>query len=407
MSMASLSLPSAITYLCRLGMAFTDIAVLGRVSTDYLAGAAVGNMWMNITSCFCDRGVAAAFAVLAGQAYGAGNSRLVGLYLQQAFVLATLLSVPVMLLWWYSFPLLRVLGIAPEEARLAEEFARWSLPRMLPLNVYFILQRWMQVQQRVLPAMVINALFLGVNFGLNIALVHGIGTEKSLVYIPALGFKGSPIATAITQCGVCFVFLLYIILSGAHRGTWRGWRLRRALSAPRLRRMVLEQVVPLGLGACFEEWQLETISLMAARMGSVMVATHNATIALFALLSSFMYGLVAATSVRVSRHLGAGRSQRARATSFYALRVAFLFGAAVALAFVLGRNHIGRVFSSDPEVWEQSSRIMTLTGASYFAMSFFFWAMATLSGQVRLIFPHPSSSSQVKNIIVLRYYFLI
>jgi MATE family multidrug resistance protein len=255
--------------------------------------------------------------------------------------------------------------------------------KMVPLNIYALLQRWMQIQQNVIPAMCINRVFVGVNYGLNVALIHGWGSASDKYSFAGLGFKGSPIATSITQSLVCVTFLVYIIVSGSHKRTWRGWQLRRALRPARLKRLFVQQVVPLGLGGCFEEWQLEIVSLFAARMGKTLVATHNATLSLFVLLSSFMYGLIAAVSVRISQHLGAGAARRARAVSFYGLRASSVFGVIVALVFYFGRHHIARLFSSDPDVLHEAGRIMTLTGACYLGMAIFYATMATLSGQGR------------------------
>ncbi len=369
-------------YLSRLGMAFTDIAILGGLSTDYLAGAAIGNMWMNLTSTFCDRGVAAAFAVLAGQAYGAGNKKLVGLYAQQALVVAVALAIPITVLWACAYPALRLLGVGEDEASLAAEFARWSLARPVPLNVYLILQRWLQVQQNTIPAMVINGAFVGVNYGLNILLIHGFSSQGHWYYVPALGFKGSPIATSITQTLVTLTLLVYVLASGACADSWPGWRLGRALQLARFKRY-LAQVAPLGLGACFEEWQLETVSLLATRLGKVSVATHNATLSLFVFASSFMYGIIAAVSVRVARHLGAGAARRARAASRYAVRAALCIGVVVAAVFILGRHAIPRIFSSDPEVWKEAAPIQFLAGACYIGMALFYTNIGTLSGQGR------------------------
>jgi len=154
--MLSIAAPVALSFLCRSTMFLVDVSVLGRIDTDYLAGASLANIWMKITSTLVDRGVGGAVGVMCGQAYGAKNYRLVSLYVQQALLWAVVGSLPVAALWSATSPILQLVGVNKVQADLAAEFSRWSLIKLVPINVYYVLQRWMQVQRQVLPAMIVN-----------------------------------------------------------------------------------------------------------------------------------------------------------------------------------------------------------------------------------------------------------
>ena len=71
-------------------------------------------------------------------------------YLQLGFITATLSCIPVLLVWWYTEPLLRLVGISADVAALAGTFSRWSLPRMWPHCMYYCFKMFLSAQKIVL-----------------------------------------------------------------------------------------------------------------------------------------------------------------------------------------------------------------------------------------------------------------
>jgi hypothetical protein len=286
--MLSIAAPVALSFLCRSTMFLVDVAVLGRINTDYLAGAALANVWMKLTSTFWDYGIGGAVGTMCGQAYGAKNYRLVGLYVQQALVWTLMGSLPVAGLWLMTGHVLRLVGVSREQSELAAEFAYWSLFKLLPVSVYYVLQRWMQVQRQVIPAMFVNLASVGVNFGLNMLLVHG----WSDIGFKPLGFKGSALATAFTQIFICIAYFLFVVLNGYHKKTWFGWDFKSAFRRDRVRRFFIGQVLPLGVGACFDEWRMQVrLAHFCAALSRFLPATptlivSSPTVTPFSLLRS-------------------------------------------------------------------------------------------------------------------------
>ncbi len=77
------------------------------------------------------------------------------------------------------------------------------------------------------------------------------------------------------------------------------------------------------------------------------------------------------------------RANRAKAVTKYGLIATTSFGLVIGLVFIIGRKYIAHIYSSDPDVWDESERIQTWVGISYFAMALFYASMATLDGQGR------------------------
>jgi MATE family multidrug resistance protein len=69
-------------------------------------------------------GLTTALDTLCSQAYGAGNKTLVGLHLQRMIYFLMMISVPIVLLWFFSESLLSVIVPEPELAAFAGLYLR-------------------------------------------------------------------------------------------------------------------------------------------------------------------------------------------------------------------------------------------------------------------------------------------
>lgn len=377
----SLAWPVALNSLFWQAMALTDLAVLGHLGTDELAGASLAAIWQSITSTFLQTGMIQATRILGSQAYGAGNLLLVGTWTQVGLVYCLLACAPIAALWFFTEDVLLLVGMAPRVAALAGTFSRYSIAWLAPLTVFQILTAWLQVMGNAYAALIINALFAAVNLGLNVLLVHGVrhpGTRA--VVWRGLGFTGSPIATTASRVGMLASFMLLLRCTGWHRATWGpGWT--RECLTWRRGRVFLAQALPLTLGNCLEDFQMQLVAVLAGRLGTIAVATHTAVLNLFFLLTSFEFGAMTATSIRVGIHIGAGDVRMAKRSGLMGLGVGGVVGAAISVALVTGRDYLGHVFSRDPRVWAESAHIAWVVGAGYALLAFFYASMAVLEGQ--------------------------
>jgi len=90
-------------------------------------------------------------------------------------------------------------------------------------------------------------------------------------------------------------------------------------------------------------------------------------------------------TVRMSRHLGAGDAVRARVSMKLGSYVAVFCGTAVAITFMVAREHLASLYSTKPEVRHLTGEIAILVGLGYLGLAAFYVSMAVLSAQAR---PH-------------------
>eukprot|EP00048_Salpingoeca_helianthica_P013375 m.200025 g.200025 ORF g.200025 m.200025 type:complete len:494 (+) comp15494_c8_seq7:7006-8487(+) len=356
-------------------MTVTDVSVLGRLSTDYLAAASLANVWMNVTYNYMN-GFGDAIRLLASQAMGAKNPTLACVWYQRGVLWLLLIGLFISATWLATPYVLRIVESKQEILDNAEVFSLISIAWIFPRLATNALDGYLQSHKIVRPQLLLSLFFVGFNLGMNILLVHGAGGWGGL------GFIGSPCATVISQYLLCLSLHTYaLFINRDVFKPYRGWRQVDFFGAGS--KQFLAVGAPLAFGVCVEDWQIEVVAIFAGRLGDVVIATHNAMLQLFFVLASFEWGFSKATIVRVGYHLGNRDIAAARHTTRIGYIVSVAFAIVIAALFFFLRGMVARIFSTDPEVEAKTSEIAWLCGLGYACLSIFYASMATLSGQAR------------------------
>lgn len=165
------------------------------------------------------RGLAFTLETLCGQAYGAGEYRLVGVYLQRMLAFLSLLSVPMAILCWNAGALL---GLIVEQS-LADLSGLYVRIMILGIPAFLCCEcakSYLQAQGDYRAASYIAVIVAPVNLFLQWLLTWRLGW----------GFVGSPIAVLLTfnlQAILLFfyvrLFVGYKCWGGLTRDAWHGW----------------------------------------------------------------------------------------------------------------------------------------------------------------------------------------
>lgn len=154
--------------------------------------------------------MASALETLCGQAYGAEQYPMLGIYLQRALVVLYGTCVPLTFLFFYMEPLLVLVGQTPEISAKAGEYALWLLPALFAYAALQPLIKFLQTQSVVMPMVVSSAVTLALHVTLCWLIVHKLG----------MGFPGAALATSISYwLNVLFLFF-YVRQTGVCKETW-------------------------------------------------------------------------------------------------------------------------------------------------------------------------------------------
>ena len=436
----ALVLPTVLTNLCRTAMGLTDVSLLGHLhpnmtgnattthnatamvpSTQYLAAAGYTVTWMTMANTAVVQGFAAAATVLGANAYGAGNMRLLGYYLQIAITTSTIGGLVVAGATWFAGDIMQALiGFDTHMHGLVTGFSRVLLIGYFPLVWTTCLNAWLIAQKQTLPQLITYLTCVGINVVLNVVFIYGL-KDYGMFNFAGFGFLGSALATSVSRWlqFIVMSIIVYRQILGRNRAPdadattdERGrspsqqwdvgfiplptslelqddkntfdWSLRRAHSTRRVS-TYMKQACPMALTGVLEDGQIQFIGILAGRLGTIAAATHNGIFQVFWFLSSLMWAVSAATRVRISAYLGSGDQEGAVFGMRVATAVALPCAAGVAAALVVLRHEVGHVFSHDSRVLELVSQIMLLCGCGYFCLGAFYIFMATLAAQGR---PH-------------------
>ena len=98
--------------------------------------------WMQV-------GLASALETLCGQAYGAKQYHLLGIYLQRAFIILVTAGMPICLIWLNMERILLAMGQDPEIVRAAYSYTMWLIPTLFLNAIYLPLLKFFQTQRAV------------------------------------------------------------------------------------------------------------------------------------------------------------------------------------------------------------------------------------------------------------------
>lgn len=164
-------------------------------------------------SFFTILGIAMAMDTIVSQAYGAKNFKLIGITFQNAIVVASALSVPISILWWFSEPILVGLWQDPALSRGAGIYNKLSIPGLIPLMYFRTISQYLQNQRIMYPAVIAGGTGIALSIPLNYILIFGVGSWKGL------GLTGASIAGSLTHFIMCTVLWTYVTCRGINKPT--------------------------------------------------------------------------------------------------------------------------------------------------------------------------------------------
>ena len=350
--------PLMLASLVNMGMAITDVVMMGWIGPVALAAGAVASDFYSIVFYLC-AGVIGAVSAIVSHARGAGQHRLIRRTMQQAFWAIALLAVPGALVIWHSPKLLAVLGVQHEIVAGAAEYARMMALTLVPMLGVAVWRQLLAAFADTRSIFRITLITLGLNAAGNYVFMFG------KLGFPALGLAGAGLSSAL-----CAAFMFGALSLYALRNPQLSrYRLFRSTAGPdwmRLREL-LRIGLPIGISSLGEVGVYLLSTAVIGIFGTEALAAHAVALRMAGVLYAFPIALSQAATVRVALAAGAGdvnaRAQAARV----ALLSAITAGLLVILAVVPARETIAGLFvggSSDAgHIVSYAARLLCILAA--------------------------------------------
>ncbi|WP_299022596.1 MATE family efflux transporter [uncultured Photobacterium sp.] len=346
-----LAIPVLIASIAQTSMSFVDTVMAGGVSaTDMAAVSVAASIWL--PSILFGVGLLIALVPIVAQLNGSGKKDRIPFEVQHGFVLASIVSVPIMLVLYNAGVLIQFMDV---EATLAAKTIGYmhAVLFAVPAFLFFqTLKSFSEGLSMTIPAMIIGFIGLGANIPLNWIFVYGkFGA-------PELGGVGCGVATAIVYWLMLFSMLIYVQLNKHLNrvGLFTTWHKLQLKAVIRLFKLGF----PVAASIFFEISLFAAIALLISPLGSIIVASHQIAINFSSLVFMLPMSLGAALSIRVGHLLGKKDLEEARIASHCGLLVALLMSMTTATLTILFREEIALLYTDNPDVITLAGQLLFL-----------------------------------------------
>ncbi len=370
-----LSAPIVATQLGQISNGFIDVMMVGRLGSAELAGVALGNATYFLFA-LIGIGILLAVGPMVSQAYGAGKHDPIGRTVRQALWLATLLSLPVLVIMWNAQLPWNLMRQDPATIAYAEGYLQACMWGFLPFMWFNALRNFVEAIARPLPVTIIIVMGILLNILANYGLMFGnFG-------LPRLGLAGTGWATCIVHWFMFLCIALYVAL----RDPYRSYGVLRKLRTPDFGyfRELLLVGLPVGGSIGLEVTLFSATAFLVGTFGAVPIAAHQIAIQCAAITYMVPLGIGLATSVRVGQNIGANDVSAAAISGYTGLGLSFLFMSCTALLFLTAPNFITGIYldTGNPENTATALQVVSLLGiAAIFQL--FDGVQATALGALR------------------------
>lgn len=328
-----LAVPLMMNLVAYMGMTLIDVAMLGRLGPIALAASAAGNV-MYVIVLAGGVGVLSAIGTLAAEAFGDKNQQRITLIVRQGFFLALLLAIPA-ILWVLVTPRILLFIKQPYEVVLgAKDYLHGLIYGYLPCMLFCVLREFMTALHKPRVIMMITISALPFNALLNYVFIYG------KLGFPALGIYGVGLATSIVEWLMLFTMVLYVF----KKPSLRIYQIFQIKWPHEEMRRILRLGCPVGVSFVVEELLFVITTLLMGYFGVVALAAHQIALQCIYVAAMVQIGMSQATSVRVSRFLGANDRIQARQTAYVAIVLGACLAVLVACFFWFAPHLIIRLF---------------------------------------------------------------
>lgn len=377
--LVKLALPIIVTYALEVLPSVVTILFVGHVESEkideQIAAASLSVLLLNVTAMATGFGLATALDTLCSQAYGAGNTVRMGVYLQTSFLVLSAWYLFVYAINFNSSEILQLLGQPVAVAQLAGKFSRQLLPGVPFMYLYDLLKRVLLAQNIANP-MIYVAILVNI---INISLGY------YLCFHTTLGFLGAAVSRAVSNICCPVIFIPYMLYSGLMTPLWAGFKWKNALDGVQ---EFLELGIPGMLQVCLEWWAFEAIALLCGLLPNDPVAAigSNSLILNMSYLTWTLYsGVSGAAKIRVGNALGAGSPVRATVVWKISMILAALISLVGCFCYLAFRTKLPGLFTHEKSIQTLTSSLMYVAAAFQVADSINCVAGGILQGSRRQV----------------------
>ncbi|CAK7337341.1 unnamed protein product [Dovyalis caffra] len=321
--------PIALTLICQYGVNTLTSIFVGHLGNLQLSAVSV-SLSVVVTFVFGFLlGMGSALETLCGQAFGAGQVHMLGVYLQRSCIILFVTCVILLPIYIFAAPLLKVVGQEADLSDLAGKFTLQTIPYLFSWAIYFPTQKFLQAQRkvRVLTCIAAGAL-----------LLHALWLWL-FIYEFDWGITGAAIAFDLTGWTIALAQAVYVM--GWCKEGWRGFSLSAFKDLWSFLTLSLASAVML----CLEIWYMMSIVILTGHLSNAVIAVGSLTIC-----------------VRVSNELGMGHPKGAKYSVYVTVFQSLVIGLVCMAVVLIAKDYFAYLYTSSEVMRVAASKLAFILG---------------------------------------------
>ncbi|XP_071707037.1 protein DETOXIFICATION 24-like [Rutidosis leptorrhynchoides] len=345
------SLPSMISRVCAFGTIVITQSFIGHINEIDLAGYA---LVQTLTVRFVNGillGMSSATETLCGQAFGAGQEHMMGIYLQRSWIVDLITLTILLPIFIFATHIFKFVGEEESISNSGGYISLWFIPFVYNYVFTLTIQMYLQAQLKNM----IIAYLSASQFVIHITL------STLFVYKLNMGIPGAMVSLLMSSWFLVIGEFIYIF-GGWCPDSWKGF----TVAAFKDMLPMIKFSISSGIMLCLELWYYALLVLLAGYMADAEVAIAAFSICLNLNAWEFMVslGFLGAACVRVANELGRGDAKAVK----FSIEVLFATSFAIGVLFfvlclVFGKK-LAYLFTNDVRVVETVSDLSLLLSFS-------------------------------------------
>ncbi|KAM0937379.1 putative multi antimicrobial extrusion protein [Dioscorea sansibarensis] len=343
--------PAILTAVFQFSLSFVTVAFVGHIGEVELAAVSIVQNVIEGFAFGVLLGMGSALETLCGQAVGAGQLNMLGIYMQRSWVITGVTALVLTPFYVFTSPILKLLRQSENISVMAGKYATWVIPQLFAYAMNFPLQKFYQAQSKVWVMTVIAGVVLAIHALLNWIFVTILG----------YGLEGAAIVGNISWWLINLAQMVYLV-SGFFPESWTGFSWLAFTSLTGFLKLSLASAIML----CLELWYYTAVIILVGCLKNPEVAVSAISICMNYQLWTLMItmGFTAAVSVRVSNELGAGHPKAAKFAVIVSVATSAFLGLIFMAVTLIARKQLPKLFSDQPDVVRETSKLGYLLGAT-------------------------------------------
>lgn len=348
---AKLGTPLIFSHTAIIAMSATDTIMAAQVSTDALAGLAIGaSIWSALSVMIL--GMCGATATIAAQFHGGKRLSRIGFQVHQTAWIGFFTAVLISVILALSSVWLRWVQPEGTLTSIAIDYLQVLTLGCFGYTLAAVLRGTCEAIGDTGLAMLTNGVLFLLNLIFDYLLVFG------KFGFPELGPVGCAWASVLSYWIIAIVLTIFL----AKQKKYQRLNLFNRIWKPKWHVMKkhLAICVPLALGTGSEVFFFSSIALFVVPFGTLPVASHQIVINFSSLVYMIPLGFSVALCIRCASLRGSNQNVHARFSAFTGVKLATAIAFATALLTVALRDFVAEIYTPDVDVQQLVSQLLLL-----------------------------------------------